>query len=67
MKIFITGDVHGRHDCEKIQMFRQLYKNELTLDDYLIICGDFGLIWDGGARDEELKNKFRRCWQQIYL
>jgi len=40
--IYITGDTHGSHDIEKLN----LIDNEVTKEDYLIICGDFGLIWD---------------------
>ena len=55
MRIFITGDVHGDHDYKIIKQFRKLLRDELTLDDYLIICGDFGLIWDGGRHDRYFK------------
>ena len=44
MSIFVTGDIHG-------QPFPRLQRsiiseNELTKDDYVIICGDFGLVWE---------------------
>lgn len=40
--IYITGDTHGDviYRCEKLMPF--LNKKE---DNYIIICGDFGLIW----------------------
>jgi hypothetical protein len=50
--IFVTGDVHGEIDLKKIKRFWDIFLNDLTLDDYLIICGDFGVIWDGGQHDE---------------
>lgn len=45
--IFITGDTHGHFDVEKIFSFYQNFsEKKLTKDDYLIIAGDFGFIWD---------------------
>jgi len=45
--IFITGDTHGHFDVEKIFSFYQNFSGKkLTKDDYLIIAGDFGFVWD---------------------
>lgn len=57
MRIFVTGDVHGDCDYDKLKRFRTLLRDELTLDDYLIICGDFGVLWDGGRQDNYFKEK----------
>jgi len=57
MRLFVTGDVHRDYDYYKIRRFREYLKNDLTLDDYLIICGDFGILWDGGAGDNFFINK----------
>jgi len=53
--IFVTGDLHGSNDIGKINprsKFRRTYK-DLTKKDYLIICGDFGVIWRAAPDDEE--------------
>ena len=43
--IFVTGDTHGSIDIGKVAEFAE--KNpDLTKDDYLIVCGDFGLLWN---------------------
>ena len=52
--IFITGDTHGTHDYGKVMSFAAKHK-ELTRDDYLIICGDFGAVWDKGTLTQDLK------------
>ena len=52
MRLFVTGDVHGNHSHRKLKQFRMPMKNHLSLNDYLVICGDFGLIWDGGKWDK---------------
>lgn len=44
--IYITGDTHIPIDINKIETSEALNSPELTKDDFLIVCGDFGLIWD---------------------
>ncbi len=51
MRVFVTGDIHGTFDYDKIKKFRKLIKNEVTLDDYLIVCGDFGVLWLNDKED----------------
>ena len=51
-KIFITGDTHG--SFQRLFNFQDFDQNDLTKDDFLIICGDFGGIWDGGGRDKKV-------------
>ena len=41
--IYITGDCHGKYDRFSRKRFPQ--QKELTKEDYVIICGDFG-FWD---------------------
>ncbi len=55
MRIFVSGDIHGDLDYDKIGNFRREYANKLTLDDYLIVCGDFGVLWDGNKHDRYFK------------
>ena len=50
--IFITGDIHGDFSRFKHPMLRKLKKN-----DALIICGDFGFIWDGSRKEQKLLKK----------
>lgn len=42
----------------KITMSAWPEQKNLTKDDYLIICGDFGCIWDGSHKDEWWLNWF---------
>ena len=42
--IYITGDCHGDFDKFDIDIFPE--QKEMTKDDFMIICGDFGGIWD---------------------
>ena len=40
--IFITGDTHGDIDFKKLL---KLKEQNLSFNDYLIICGDAGICW----------------------
>lgn len=52
MSVFITGDIHGSYDIWKLDSDSFKNGNGLTKDDCLIICGDFGLIWNYQGQDE---------------
>lgn len=52
--IFVTGDTHGSQDFRKLHIFAGEHP-ELTLDDYVIIAGDFGAVWDSKLLAAELK------------
>lgn len=39
--IYIFGDTHGMIDIEKVFLIDESYKQ----NDFIIICGDFGVIW----------------------
>lgn len=47
MKIGITGDTHGD------LMFRRVFQARKQGYDTLIICGDFGYIWDGSKAEQK--------------
>ncbi len=49
MAIFITGDTHADFERFKKDIFYE--QAELTKNDYVIICGDFGGLWDGSPRE----------------
>jgi len=53
--IYITGDTHA--DIERLydKSLRKLKK-----DDYLIICGDFGFIWDDDKKDQKRIKKLSK-------
>ena len=50
--IYITGDTHGTIDIHKLNK-SNFDDTNLTKEDYLIICGDFGLIWSNIPSTEE--------------
>ena len=47
--IYITGDCHCNFERFNTENFPE--QKEMSKDDYVIICGDFGLVWDNGGED----------------
>lgn len=45
MALFITGDVHGDIDWEKLNTRHFKAQRSLTREDILLVCGDFGAPW----------------------
>ncbi len=50
--IYITGDIHGELCRFKDSEIRKVKKG-----DTLIVCGDFGFLWDGGKKEEKVLKK----------
>ena len=44
--IFITGDTHGNIDINKLNTRKFPEQKNLSKSDFVIIAGDFGLIWE---------------------
>ena len=57
-RVWITGDCHGDISIATLKPWKK--SNELDADDILIVCGDMGICWDGGAFDRYIK----RFWEQ---
>ncbi|MBE6817479.1 MAG: hypothetical protein E7520_07245 [Ruminococcaceae bacterium] len=60
--VYITGDVHG-----DIRFFKNPALRKLTEDDTLIICGDFGFLWNGSESEKKAlkelsKKKYTICF-----
>ena len=60
--IYVTGDMHGDESRLYDSQWRKLKK-----DDILIICGDFGYLWDGGKKEKSVieylgSRKFTVCF-----
>ena len=45
-KVFVTGDTHASIHITKLSSKKFLDGRHLTKNDYVIVCGDFGLVWD---------------------
>jgi len=54
--IFVTGDTHGKVDMKKLNSSNFPEGKNLTKADYVIICGDFGCIWNNDKEDKYWQN-----------
>lgn len=53
--IYVTGDMHGvaaRFDDPRLR--------QLKADDTLIVCGDFGFLWNGSKEEMKALKKLSR-------
>lgn len=52
MSVYATGDTHGEFDRFTPENFPE--QAEMTQDDYLIVAGDFGGVWDNSKKERRL-------------
>lgn len=66
--IYITGDTHRQEDWSKLNS-KNFYKGkELTRDDYVIICGDFGGVWTGDNSDDVILDWYEnKPWTTLFV
>lgn len=51
--VFVTGDTHGHYDIKKLNSRRFPEGQKLTKQDYVIILGDFGLVFNNKRTSQE--------------
>ena len=61
MAVFITGDIHGNNSINKLSS-KHFDSTGLTRDDYVIILGDFGLVWSDPMSTDEAYWLDEPCW-----
>lgn len=69
-KLFCTGDTHGSIDFQKLIDFQDKYGKELTKNDYVMIAGDFGVIWSDEEDAEEyflLEWLDKASWTTLFI
>ena len=61
--IYVTGDIHADLDRFKGKEAKKLKKG-----DTLIVCGDFGFVWDGSKKEQQvLKWIGKRPYQVLFI
>jgi len=61
--LYCTGDLHGDRDRLARGPARKLKKR-----DTLVVCGDFGFVWEGGPQEEEtLRWIGERRWTTLFV
>lgn len=56
---YVTGDTHLPIDISKLNRKRFPEQKQLTKDDNVIICGDFGLVW---SNEQDKSEKYWEKW-----
>ena len=70
MSIYVTGDTHGSLDIQKLSRKNWPPGHTLTKKDFVIILGDFGLVWHNPPSKEEvywLKWLKNSNWTTLWL
>jgi hypothetical protein len=66
--IYVTGDTHGTIDIHKLNSKNFPEGRTLTKDDYVIICGDFGFVWNGDKEDQWWLNWLdNKPWTTLFV
>lgn len=61
--IYLTADTHG-----EIHRFDSSRMRGMKTGDTLIVCGDFGFIWDGGPVEEKILKKLgKKKYRILFL
>lgn len=50
--IYVTGDVHIPYDIHKLATKEFEAQKDMTKDDFVIVCGDFGIPWGAVKEDK---------------
>ena len=53
--VYITGDMHG-----DIKRFDSPAIKKLKKGDTLIVCGDFGFVWDNSKAEQKILKSFSK-------
>lgn len=48
--LYVTGDTHGNFERFRLESFPN--QEEMDEEDFVLICGDFGGVWDGKKHDQ---------------
>lgn len=65
--LFVCGDTHGDIDFGKLTS-KRFDSKHLTKQDYVLICGDFGGVWDKGGSDNYIQNFYNnKPWTTLFV
>lgn len=68
MAVLVTGDLHGPRDIHRLSGTEFPTGQTLTKNDFLVIAGDFGLVWDWGAEELFWRDWLEhRPWTTLFL
>ena len=66
--IYACGDTHGSIHIHKLNSENFPQGENLTKDDYVIVCGDFGLVWYDNGEDYWWRNWIdKKPWTTLFI
>ncbi len=68
--IYVTGDIHGELGVTRLNSVNFPQGQSLSKDDFVLILGDFGLVWDNKQGELELnwlKWLTARPWTTLFI
>lgn len=66
--IYVTGDTHGNIDIGKLNAKNFPEGKNLRKNDYVIICGDFGFVWNNDNEDKYWQKWLaRKPWTTLFV
>ncbi len=66
--IFVTGDTHASYDISKLSSKNFTLGRHLNKYDYVIVLGDFGLVWDNSSEERYwIKWLSDKPWTTLFI
>ena len=65
--VYVVGDTHADYDWSKLNTYNFPEQKSMNYNDFVIVLGDWGGIWDGAKQDEYIQKwynekKFTTLW-----
>lgn len=68
MSLYVCGDTHGQIDLFKLTSKNFKEGKSLNKNDYVLICGDFGAVWNNDKIDIFLREWFDgKPWTTLFV
>ena len=68
MALYVTGDIHGPIDIGKLSRRSWPEGKGLSRSDLVIVCGDFGMPWDGSNEEKYWLSWLNdRSWTTLFV
>ena len=68
VSLYVCGDTHADIDWGKLAAYRFEKGKKLSKHDYVLVCGDFGGVWDCGVGDKYIQRWYNsKPWTTLFI
>lgn len=68
VSLYVCGDTHADIDWGKLAAYRFEKGKKLSKHDYVLVCGDFGGVWDCGVGDKYIQRWYNsKSWTTLFI